>query len=153
MDYKKIKDLLDRYWEGETSLKEEKLLRTDFNSNQVAKELESFRPLFVYHKAQQAKTSTQSFEELKRKPIVHRLMPTWLTVAASILILFAVGTFYYMNDNRSDSTVFAEGEMAKDTYKDPEAAYKEAKAALLLISKGLNKGMKKTKEGVKKAKQ
>jgi hypothetical protein len=153
MDCNTIKKILDRYWEGETSLKEEQLLKTYFNSNKVAKELESFRPLFVYQKEQKAKTSTQSFEDLKRKPVVHRLVPTWLTVAASILILLSVGTFYYMNDTSSDSTVLAVDETVKDTYKDPKEAYKEAKAALLLISKGLNKGMKKTKEGVKKAKQ
>ena len=52
MDCKTIKGILDRYWEGETSLKEEQLLKTYFNSNQVAKELESFRPLFVYYKEQ-----------------------------------------------------------------------------------------------------
>jgi hypothetical protein len=153
MDCNTIKEILDRYWEGETSVKEEKLLRTYFNSNQVAKELESFRPLFVYYKEQKSKTTTQSFEGLKRKPIVHRLLPTWVTVAASILILLVAGTFCYVNQTASNPTVFAIDETVKDTYKDPEKAYKEAKAALLLISKGLNKGMKKTKEGVKKAKQ
>jgi hypothetical protein len=153
MDYKTIKEILDRYWEGETSLKEEKLLRTYFNSNKVAKELESFRPLFVYHKAQKSKTMTQSFEGLKNKPIVHRLLPTWISVAASVLILVMAGTFCYVNQTTSDPAVFAVDESVKDTYEDPEIAYKEAKAALFLISKGLNKGMKKTKEGVIKAKQ
>lgn len=153
MDCNTIKEILDKYWEGETSLKEEKLLKTYFNSNQVAKELESFRPLFVYYKEQKSKTATESFEGLKRKPIVHRLLPTWVMVAASILILLVAGTFCYVNQTASNPTVFAIDETVKDTYKDPEKAYKEAKAALLLISKGLNKGMKKTKEGVKKAKQ
>jgi hypothetical protein len=153
MDCKTIKEILDKYWEGETSLKEEQLLKTYFNSDQVAKELESFRPLFVYYKEQKAKTATQSFEGLKRKPVVHRLLPTWVTVAASILILVVAGTFCYVPQNTSNPAIFAIDETVKDTYKDPEKAYKEAKAALLLISKGLNKGMKKTKEGVKKAKQ
>ena len=77
---------------------------------------------------------------------------SWVTVAASILILLMAGTFFYVNQNNSNSTVFAADEMVKDTYKNPEKAYEEAKAALFLISKGLNKGMKKTKEGVMKAK-
>jgi len=154
MDCNTIKKILDKYWEGETSLKEEEQLRSYFNSNNVAKELEPFRPLFVYYKEQKTKTSTQSFEGLKKKPAVHRLLPTWLTIAASILVLLVAGTFCYMNQNTtSNSSVLAVDESVKDTYKDPEKAYKEAKAALLLISKGLNKGMKKTKEGVKKAKQ
>lgn len=153
MDYKTIKEILDRYWEGETSLKEEQLLKTYFNSNKVAKELESFRPLFVYYKEQKSKTTTQSFEELKNKPIVYRLIPTWLTVAATVLVLLTAGLFYHLNQNASTPSVLAVDQTAKDTYEDPEVAYKEAKAALFLISKGLNKGMKKTKEGVIKAKQ
>lgn len=155
MDYKTIKEILDRYWEGETSLKEEQLLKTYFNSNEVAKELESFRPLFIYYNKQSKKTSTQSFEGLKNKRVVHRLLPTWVAVAASILILFTVGTFCYLNQSASNLRVLATDETAKekDTYQDPKEAYQEAKAALLLISKGLNKGMKKTKEGVKKAKR
>lgn len=153
MDCNTIKEILDRYWEGTTSLKEEQLLRTYFNSNHVAKELASFRPLFVYYKEQKSKTASQSFEGLKNKRIVHRLVPTWVTVAASILIMLMAGTFCYVNQTSSNPTVFAASKMEKDTYKDPKEAYEETKAALLLISKGLNKGIKKTKEGVKKAKK
>ena len=153
MDYKTIKKILDKYWEGETSLQEEQLLKDYFNSNQVAKELESFRPLFVYYKKEQEKTSTQSFEKLKKKPVVHRLVPTWLVAAASIVLVLAVGTFCYLNQSNSNTAIFAVDETTKDTYEDPQKAYEEAKAALMLISKGLNKGMTKTKEGVQKAKQ
>ncbi|MBL4650149.1 MAG: hypothetical protein JKY03_10485, partial [Aureispira sp.] len=127
MDCNTIKEILDKYWEGETSLKEEKLLRTYFNSNQVAKELESFRPLFVYYKEQKRKTTTQSFEGLKNKSVVHRLLPTWVAVAASILMLLMAGTFCYVNQTVPNPTILAVDETIKDTYKDPEVAYKEAK--------------------------
>lgn len=153
MDCNTIKKILDKYWEGETSVEEEAMLRTYFNGNNVAKELKRFQPLFIYYKEQKEKTSTQSFESLTKQRIVHRLLPNWLAIAASILMLISVGTFYQWNQNNREERIMAVDETMKDTYKDPKVAYQEAKAALLLISKGLNKGMEKTKEGVKKAKK
>lgn len=39
MDYKYIKQLLERYWRCETSLEEEKILRTFFSQKDVPAEL------------------------------------------------------------------------------------------------------------------
>ena len=41
MDYNKIKMLLEKYREGETSLGEEKELKAYFNSDQVAEDLKN----------------------------------------------------------------------------------------------------------------
>jgi hypothetical protein len=35
MDYKYIKQLLDRYWKGETSLEEEKILKTSSSARRM----------------------------------------------------------------------------------------------------------------------
>ena len=48
MDYKYIKQLLERYWVCETSLEEEEILRTFFSQKEVPAELEKYRALFVY---------------------------------------------------------------------------------------------------------
>lgn len=48
MDYKYIKQLLERYWICETSLEEEEILRTFFSQKEVPTELEKYRALFVY---------------------------------------------------------------------------------------------------------
>ena len=48
MDYKYINQLLDRYWQGETTLEEEQILRSFFSQLCVPEELAKFRPLFVY---------------------------------------------------------------------------------------------------------
>lgn len=48
MDYKYIKQLLDRYWKCETSLAEEDILRTFFSQSTVPSELLRYRELFVY---------------------------------------------------------------------------------------------------------
>ena len=48
MDYKYINQLLDRYWQGETSLEEEQILRAFFSQLCVPEELAKYRPLFNY---------------------------------------------------------------------------------------------------------
>jgi hypothetical protein len=47
MDYKYIEQLLERYWEGETTLQEESILRTFFSQPDIPENLRKFQPLFV----------------------------------------------------------------------------------------------------------
>ena len=47
MDYKYIEQLLDRYFEAETSLEEEQILRTFFSQEKIPAELEPWRALFT----------------------------------------------------------------------------------------------------------
>lgn len=51
MDYKYINQLLDRYWNGETTLEEEQILRSFFSQICVPEELAKYRPLFCYEQA------------------------------------------------------------------------------------------------------
>ena len=48
MDYKYIKQLLERYWNCETSLEEEDILRTFFSQEEIPSELEPYKALFAY---------------------------------------------------------------------------------------------------------
>lgn len=68
MDINQISVLLNRYFEGETSVKEERILKTYYKSGNVAKEHEAFSELFGYFvEAQAIETSIvfQSPEENK----------------------------------------------------------------------------------------
>ena len=47
MDYKYIEQLLERYWEGETTLQEESILRTFFSQPEVPENLRKYQPLFI----------------------------------------------------------------------------------------------------------
>ena len=53
MDYKYINQLLERYWEGKTTLEEEQILRSFFSQLCVPEELAKFRPLFAYEQTEQ----------------------------------------------------------------------------------------------------
>ena len=48
MDYKYIKQLLERYWSCQTSLEEERILRAFFSQKDVPAELRQYQPLFAY---------------------------------------------------------------------------------------------------------
>ncbi|BDS12028.1 hypothetical protein [Aureispira anguillae] len=154
MDYNQIKILLNKYWEGETSLEEEQLLKAYFNGDSVANDLVPFQPLFAYLEKEKKRTSTQPFIPPTSTNRVHSLWGNWLAIAASIVLVVAISWLTYHNSKITNPSLAKdESDLAKDTYRDPQIAYKEAKAALMLISKGLNKGLEKTKEGVKKAKK
>jgi len=163
MDYNHIKKLLNKYWEGETELHEEQELKEYFNSGNIAEDLKEFQPFFVYLEEEKKSTSKQDFATLFATPTntktlsaqrnqntpVRILVLKWSAVAASILLLIAVGLQY----NYSTVTNKTEDpKLIADTYKNPDQAYQEAKAALLLISNKLNKGMNKGREGIIKVK-
>ena len=56
MDSKKIEELLQRYWDCETSLEEEKQLQEYFRSENVPDQLKETATLFHYYKKQKNKS-------------------------------------------------------------------------------------------------
>ena len=47
MDYKYIEQLLERYWQCETTLQEESILRSFFSQDEIPAELEQYKALFA----------------------------------------------------------------------------------------------------------
>ena len=52
MDYKYIEQLLERYWQCETSLEEESELRAFCSKGEIPAHLLQYRDLFVYQQVQ-----------------------------------------------------------------------------------------------------
>lgn len=50
MDYKYIEQLLERYWEAETTAAEEQILRTFFSQEDIPAGLKKYQPLFEYER-------------------------------------------------------------------------------------------------------
>ena len=50
MDYKYIEQLMERYWQGETTLWEEDILRAFFSQPDIPEHLRKYQPLFVLEK-------------------------------------------------------------------------------------------------------
>ena len=145
MDYQTIKKLLNRYWEGETTLAEEQQLRTYFNRPEgYDPRFGADAPWFLYTQVAAKQQSQRPVLLAQRRPSYQILR--W-AVAASIALLLAWGLSRYQGAP-TEVPMVAEQSM-QDTYKDPQAAYEATKAALKRLSRGLNKGVKTTSQELK----
>lgn len=90
--YQNIQELLEKYWEGETTLEEERLLKQYFISENIDERLQAYAPLFHAIREEQ----TVQFEKVKLAP----MRPTvygwsgW-AVAASVVLLIAAGIWWF----------------------------------------------------------
>lgn len=136
----RIEQLLEKYWNAETSLEEEKELKDFFQKENIPTELKETANLFKYFEFQKK----QSIEEggfdarikaatSERKGRVVKMMFTVAKVAAGILVLVAATLLVRDEIRKSYPTEIV------DTYSDPELAFEETKRALLMISKGFGK--------------
>lgn len=140
MEYNEIRTLLNRYWEGETSLDEEDLLRSFFAENQhnLPADLQEAAPLFGYFAAEAAReleAPTAIVVPMTTRPWQH-----WMKYAA--VLLMAAGLTYSVQQfkakqDKDKATLALNGE---DTFNDPDKAYAATRKALELLAKNLNKG-------------
>jgi len=146
MNLKEIEALLEKFYEGATSLEEEQRLKEYFNEGNVPENLAEIQEQFVFYR--------QAREEMNPKIDVEQRLSEKIDkeknsgsqrkkqriyyfvtgVAASILIFIGV---YFQFIASNNSNTFA----MEDTYQDPEEAYTEAKKALLLVSEKFNAGV------------
>lgn len=143
MDYKK---LLEKYWNGETSIAEEQSLKAYFNSEQVSEELLEFAPLFQYlvqAKKEALPTAVSNLVQQDTKTIkILEVKSKWTflrRIAAAILLLISI-SFVYTQFNQPTKEERLANYWAGKEIKDPKLAYKKTKAALLMVSKKLNGG-------------
>ncbi len=102
-EYKSIEDLLDRFFEGQTSNEEERVLYEFFARPDIPAHLERYREVFGYFESGIALDFSETPElRLPAKEISYKRKIGWaiaVCVAASLL-LFLVNTVF-MNQNAS----------------------------------------------------
>jgi hypothetical protein len=96
MDYKYIEQLLERYWQGESTLQEEDILRAFFSQPDIPDYLQKYQPLFTLEKDEvlgddfDARILGMIGEEEPKAKIVtltSRLMPLFKAAAIVAIIL------------------------------------------------------------------
>jgi hypothetical protein len=99
-NFNDIEALLDRYWEGETTLEEERALKAYFASGDVDERLRAVAPFF------QALREEQTVRYAKAAPLrpVHFAWQK-LAVAASVALLLSAGLWWWAS---REKTVFQE---------------------------------------------
>jgi hypothetical protein len=83
-----IDDLLNKYFEGNTTVEEENVLRDFFRSEEVPKQLADCKPIFAYFDEEIQKMQGAANIPLKRRRFIY-----W-AAAASILLIIGVGQVY-----------------------------------------------------------
>lgn len=119
-----IDKLLEKYWNGETSLEEEKVIKSHFKSNPA---LNNEGHYFRYLAKQQAQKYEGSKAMSTRK--------AWLSAAATITIGVITAALVF-NDAKKDPFAI----------DDPEKAFQATKEALMMIGAELNQGQSHTLE-------
>ena len=129
MELKLVEQLLEKYFQGETTIAEEKQLKAYFSSNDVAPHLAKYQSLFGYFETQK---ETQFEQKL---PLQSRKQNTvkWIGIAASFVVLFGLATFYFYPSEPKYEDL--------GTYDNPEEAFAATQKALLMVSEQVNIGM------------
>ena len=132
MEQSKIEFILEKYFEGETNIAEENELRTYFSSSNVAQHLQQYQPLFGYYIAEKEQKLEQERPLNLPSPTKSKKL-TWLSIAASVVVLIGAGTFTFFNYNNSPEEL--------GTYDSPEEAFAATQKALNLLSENVNVGI------------
>ncbi len=165
MTLAEIKILVEKYFEGETSLQEEALLSDYFNGVDVVAELKQYQPLFQFFKGEKTVVLSEKATEkilATPKPTRHlnilrgggRSKGLWWRAAAAVLII-GVSSYFIANRFEGFKTKrLAENSRIKvyDETDDAQKAYDEVQAALKLVSKKMKKGTDETTQSMKKVK-
>lgn len=130
MEFNKMESLLEKYFEGESSIAEENELKDYFSSSNVAPHLEQYRPLFGYF------TEAKEQKFINNLPLVSKKRKVaWLSIAASIIVMLSIGTYSYFEVNTVDEN------RELGTYDDPEEALEATQKALAMLSDNVNVGV------------
>ena len=140
MRTKEIKDILQLYFEGETTLEDERRLEAYFQSGDVAEELKEYAEFFGGISDLTAVAGESTIEddvmdyilenEHKEKTKYRSMWRVVTGIAASIIIILG-GVLMYEQQQKP----------FKDTFDDPEVAYAYAAHTLKFVGSKYNKGL------------
>jgi hypothetical protein len=140
MDSKRLEELLQRYWDCETSLNEERELRNYFCNEPVPEQWKEAATLFHYFEKQRELNLKGNFDESVIQQIktpkgrTINLVQISLRIAAGVAVVLAA-IFFVRQEIRKESNEL----VFEDTYDDPQKALEETKKALMMISKGFGR--------------
>lgn len=127
MELDNIEKLLKKYFEAETDLVEERMLKKYFSQPEIPGHLEQYRVMFGYFNQEKNETFDKDIAIGSRSKGFKKLY-SWLSVAASVLLLIGLffGKAYYDQEQL---------EKEKARY-----AYEETKKALGMLAENFSRG-------------
>jgi len=168
-NYQHITQLLDKYWEGETTLAEDKTLQTFFASETIPVEFQAFQSIFQAKNDIQTQTLSDDFDinllailenkkEEKEETKIIQLqnkqaaeLQKWRFVAgiaASIALILAV----YIVLPKTETVKIAKIELTEEEHEKALVAYEQTKMALMFVSATMNHGTQTAAKSLSKVK-
>lgn len=146
MELTNIRELVEKYWNGDTTLEEEELLRDYLANEEVPADLKKDAALFRYYQAQTTfRKLDDQFDEKITRHIQRKQAPKWwityrpmLRVAAAVVMVIVATVL--IKTEWLDTPPESAQVSVEDTYEDPRLAYEQTKEALLLVSSLMNEG-------------
>ncbi len=145
MTTKEIEALVAKYYEGETSLREEHLLKEYFQGDSVPAHLQEHKAVFGFFSVDAKTIVSPDFESTLQDnigggrvvtlPSARKRLVWALSLAASIVLIAGLVTIFKLG-------IFSPAQ-PYGTITDPQLAYVEARNALYFVSSTFNKGLNK----------
>lgn len=137
MDLKQVEKSLAKYWEGNSSIEEERNLQDFFSYGEVPPHLEMYKEVFITNEVDLNPSLGKDFdaEVLSKLEESKKGNTLWnvFKVAAIGLILIITSISVFKADTQEQLS-------AEDTFSNPEEALAETKKAFILIAEAMNKG-------------
>lgn len=140
MKREELKELLEKYYDGQTSAEEEERLKKYFTGKDILPGFEAEKEIFSHYTVSEIiPVPSVDFEDrifgniddLERKEKNKSVKKRYITViSAAATILLLVGSYF----------IFFNREVQEDTFSDPQIAYAETMKILYEVSVKLNKG-------------
>ncbi|MDR0824258.1 MAG: hypothetical protein LBN74_04140 [Prevotella sp.] len=106
-----IDKLLEKYFEGETTLKEESILRSYFRQTDIEERYKLYAPMFNFFAEE--RNGNENATEKKRKKIP---LYVWAAIAASLLLVVCLKSFYHTSVIEGEKTlVYIDGKEITDS--------------------------------------
>ena len=121
-DKNNIKQLLDKYFEGQTSLQEEQTLRNYFRQDNIDESLMEFKPMFDFFNEERESAMIDEYEttipEQTNRSKIRKILFSRVSIgiAASFILLLGI-KFTFFNQEKeilSQSIVYVDGKKFTD---------------------------------------
>ena len=126
MELVKIEELLETYFEGNTTLEEEATLGAYFTDGDVASHLQAYQVLFASFEAARNEVSEKQLQLPNTKVSKNRTW--WYGIAASLIIAIGIAGYTFSQPSLTSEE------------QEAIAAFNESKDAMMLLAQNFNKG-------------
>lgn len=140
-----IDRLLEKYWNAETTVQEERELKDYFNTDSIEDRHMGYKPMFRHFDLMASQVTTIGLPELEVEDVsetkVRQLnLVKWVTRVAAVASIVIAATFLFQNQNPAETSYVGKYTQFEDV-EDPESAEEAleiTKQALAFLSTNLN---------------